>query len=113
MSCIVDELECPDCPPRHEHNECGWFCEQTVRSLSTPKGHEAVHNASKCETCKAPRHIAERTHRCINGCCTVIKCGRCGKVGCSWGPVGCDCGEETALLPKLNRRSSRRWRAKV
>jgi hypothetical protein len=112
MTCIVDEFTCPDCPPRWEHQECHFSCEFFRNLLSThPRGHQIYHNTHSCDTCKAPRHIAERRYVCIEKCCRIIKCGRCGHIGCSWGPIGCRCdGQLTRKLPKLNRRSSRQWR---
>lgn len=111
MTCIVDEFACPDCAPGWEHDECGWMCEMGVRLLSTPSGHKAHHDAQRCEICKTPHHLAEVRRVCVEKCCTIMKCGRCGHISCSWGPMGCRCeGRLTRKLPKLNRRSSRQWR---
>lgn len=67
---------------------------------------------ARCHHCKARiRNRREELPRtCINGCCQVVVHRRCGSVRASWGPVGCSCNEKIKLLPKLARRSARRWR---
>jgi hypothetical protein len=48
--------------------------------------------------------------RCLHGGCKVVVHRPCGTVETSWGPPGCPCNEKIKLLPKLPRRSARRWR---
>lgn len=65
----------------------------------------------ECHKCHRPWHSFNDVLRtCVEGRCTVVVHRPCGTVQCSWGDIGCPCGEKVKLLPKLNRRSGRRWR---
>lgn len=66
-----------------------------------------------CDRCHKPRTVDTKNEVrrwCINRQCHVIVHRPCGSVQVSWGSIGCPCNEKIKLLPKLNRRSGRKWR---